>query len=137
MIKSKAEIEEKIGNLVANFLKVQFGENVASVKTFLLGSVVTVCATNCLAPAERNFVQNQKNWNLFQELKARQFTQVESLLKKQLAEITGCEVLNIYSLVGQDGVRFEIITFSENLENRLLDNRPHAMFHRRDEIRQP
>lgn len=120
MQKSKTEIEKEIGSFVANFLKVQFGENATPVTTLLSGNIVAVCAANCLAPAERNLVNSEKYWSLFQEFKARQFHKVEFLLKERLAEITGCEVHNIYSIVGQDGVRFEIITLSENLENKLI-----------------
>jgi len=79
----------------------------------------TVRADNCLAPGEQRFVQNEKYWQLLQEVKSRQFEKVKPLLKACLEELTGCKILNIYSIVSQDGVRFEVFTLSDNLESKL------------------
>ena len=119
MSRFKTEMENNISRVFENFLKEQLGEHATSVTTYLSGSMLTVRADNCLAPGEQNLVQNEKHWQLLQEVKARQFEKVKPLLKQQLQELTGCKILKIYSLVGQDGNRFEVFTLSENLENKL------------------
>jgi hypothetical protein len=45
----------------------------------------------------------------------RQFERVKPQLKERLEQITDCEVLNLVSVVGQDGMRFEAL--SKNFEN--------------------
>jgi len=40
-------------------------------------------------------------------------------LKKQMEQVCDCKILNIYSIVAQDGVRFEVFTLSENIEDTL------------------
>lgn len=117
MKKSKAELEKEISHLMADFLDQQMGEHASSVDAFLSGNTVTVRATNCLSPGERNFVQNEKDWHLLKEFKNQQFEQVKLQLKERLEQITDCEVLNIVSVVGQDGMRFEVVTLSQNFEN--------------------
>ena len=119
MRRFKHELEQEISAVFFNFLQEQLGEHAASVTTFLSGNTFTVRADNCLAPGEQRLVQNEKHWQLLQEVKTRQFEKVKPLLKQQLEELTGCKILNIYSIVGQDGVRFEVITLSKNLENKL------------------
>lgn len=119
MRKFKTEMEQEISRLFANFLKEQLAENITSVTTVLSDNMFTIRATNCLPPGEQNLVQDKKHWNLLQEAKARQFEKVKPLLKKQMEGVTGCKILNMYSLIGQDGVRFEVFTLSENLENKL------------------
>jgi uncharacterized protein YbcI len=116
----KTEMEEEISAIAAIFFKEQLGENHSSVATFLSGNMFTVRATNCLAPGEQKLMEQEKNWNLLQEVKSQQFEKVKPLLKERLEKITGCEVVSIYSMVGKDGVRFEIVTLSENLEDKLL-----------------
>lgn len=113
-------MEEEISAIVANFFKEQLGENLSSVTTALSGNMFTVRATNCLPPGEQNLVENEKHWNLLQEVKKQEFNQVKPLLKEMLEKVTGCEVLNIYSLIGKDGLRFEVVTLSNNLEDELL-----------------
>jgi len=119
MRRFKTEMENNISRAFDNFLKEQLGEHATSVTTYLSGHMLTVRADNCLAPGEQKLVQNEKHWQLLQEVKARQFEKVKPLLKQQLQELTGCKILKIYSLVGQDGNRFEVFTLSENLENKL------------------
>lgn len=120
MQKIKTEIEKQISRVVADFLNEQLGEHASSVTTLLSGNMFSVRADNCLAPGEKKLVQNEKHWYLLQEVKTRQFEKVKPLLKEQLEELTDCKILNIYSIVGQDGVRFEFFTLSQNLENKLL-----------------
>ncbi|MFQ6113784.1 MAG: Na-translocating system protein MpsC family protein [bacterium] len=120
MQKFKTEIEKEISRVVADFLNEQLGEYATSVTTLVSGNMFSVRADNCLAPSEIQLGQNEKHWHLLQEVKARQFDKVKPLLKEQLEELTGCKILNIYSIVGQDGVRFEFFTLSQNLENKLL-----------------
>jgi uncharacterized protein YbcI len=117
MKKSKAVLEKEISHLMADFLDRQLGEHAGAVDTFLSGNTVTVRATNCLSPGERSLVQNEQDWHLLQELKNQQFERVKLQLKEQLEQITDCEVLNIVSIVGQDGMRFEVVTLSKNFEN--------------------
>jgi uncharacterized protein YbcI len=117
MEKSKAVLEQEISHLMADFLDQQLGEHASSVDTFLSGNTVTVRATNCLSPGERNLVQNEQDWHLLQEFKNRQFERVKLQLKERLEQITDCEVLNLVSVVGQDGMRFEVVTLSKNFEN--------------------
>jgi hypothetical protein len=62
-------------------------------------------------------VQNEQDWHLLQEFKNLQFERVKLQLKEQLEQISDCEVLNIVSIVGQDGMRFEVVTLSRNFEN--------------------
>ena len=117
MKKSKAVLEKEICHLMADFLDQQMGEHASSVDAFLSGNTVTVRATNCLSPGERHLVQDEKDWHLLQEFKNQQFEQVKPQLKEQLEQIIDCEVLNIVSVVGQDGMRFEVVTLSQNFEN--------------------
>ncbi len=119
MSRFKTEMEDNISRALERFLREQLGEHATSVTTYLLGNMFTVRADNCLAPAEQELGQNEQHWRLLQEGKARQFEQVKPLLQEQLEKLTGCEILNIYSIVGQDGVRFEFFTLSDNLENKL------------------
>lgn len=120
MSKFKTELVERINRFFENFLEQQLGEHVTSVTTFLDGDMFTVRADNCLCPAERDLMQNQKHSQLLQEFKARQFEKVEPMLKEQLETLIGNKILSIYSVVGQDGVRFEFLTLDANLENKLI-----------------
>lgn len=117
MSKFKTELVERINRLFENFLRQQLGEQATSVTTFLSGNMFTVRADNCLSPAERDLMQNQRHSQLLQEFKARQFKKVEPLLKEQLETLIGYKILSIHSMIGQDGVRFEFLTLDENLEN--------------------
>ncbi len=120
MQKMKTEIEKEISRLFDNFLREQLGEQASFVTTFLSGNMFAVRADDCFAPGEQKLVQKEQHWPLLQEVKAQQFEQVKALLKEQLEELTGCKILNIYSVVGRDGVRFDFFTLSENLESKLL-----------------
>ncbi|MCZ6818308.1 MAG: Na-translocating system protein MpsC family protein [Calditrichaeota bacterium] len=120
MSKFKTELVERINRFFENFLEQQLGEHVTTVTTFLSGDMLSVRADNCLSPAERDLMQNQRHSQLLQEFKARQFKKVEPLLKEQLETLMGVKILNINSMVGQDGVRFEFLTLDENLENKLI-----------------
>lgn len=120
MRKFKHELEQEISAVFSNFLREQLGEHAASIQTFLSGNMLTVRAINCLAPGEQQLAQNHQHWKLLQETKTREFNQVESLLKEMLEKVTGCQVENIYSMFGQNGVRFEVVTLSDNLERKLL-----------------
>ncbi len=117
MKKSKAVLEKEISHLMVDFLDQQLGEHAGSVDTFLSGNTVTVRATNCLSPGERNLVQDERDWHLLQEFNNRQFERVKLQLKERLEQITDCEVLNIVSIVGQDGMRFEVVTLNKSFEN--------------------
>ena len=119
MSRFETETGDIISRAVDNFLREQMGEHATSVTTYLSGKMFTVRADNCLAPGEQNLVQNEKHWQLFQDVKTQQFEKVKPLLKERLEELTGCKILNVYSIVSQDGVRFEVFTLSENLENEL------------------
>lgn len=115
LIESSRTLLEQI--IMADFLDRQMGEHAGAVETFLAGDTITVRATNCLSPGERNLVQNEQDWHLLREFKSQQFEHVKLQLKEQLEQITDCEVLNIVSVVGQDGMRFEVVTLSKNFEN--------------------
>ncbi|MFQ5709637.1 MAG: Na-translocating system protein MpsC family protein [bacterium] len=119
MSRFKTEMEANISRAFNNFQKEQLGEHAASVTTYLSSNMFTVRADNCLAPGEQNLVQNEKHWQLLQEVKTRQFEKVRPLLKERLEELIGCKILSIYSIVSQDGVRFAVFTLSESLENEL------------------
>ena len=120
MRRFKHELEQEINAVFSNFLQEQLGQHATSVQTFLSGNMLTVHALNCLAPGEQQLAQSQQHWKLLQETKTREFNQVESLLKEMLEKVIGCQVQNIYSMLGRDGVRFEVVTLSDNLEKKLL-----------------
>ena len=87
MKKLKTDVEEQISNLFANFLKEQLVEQATSVTTILSNDMFTIRATNCLPPGGQNLVQNNKHWDLLQEVEVRQFEKVESALKKQMERV--------------------------------------------------
>ena len=120
MRRFKHELEQGINAVFSNFLHEQLGQHATSVQTFLSGNMITVRALNCLAPGEQQLAQNHQHWKLLQETKTLEFNKIKPLLLKTLEKVTNCKVLNIYSLFGQDGVRFEVVTLSDNLERKLL-----------------
>jgi heat shock protein HtpX len=119
MTGSKADLERQISHLVSEFLQFQLGENAGSVLTLLKSNAVAVRATDCLAPLEKKLAQNEDDWRLLQNFKSRQFVHTQSLLKQKLEEMTGAEVLSIVTTVDPDGLRWEVFTFSEDLEKKL------------------
>ncbi len=118
MRSTTTDMESQIQTLMGDFFQEQMGENASSITTFLSGNMLTVRAENSLSPAEKKLAGDRKNWSLLQELKNQEFAKVKSLLKDRLEEMAGCNVLNISSMVEPDGIRYEIITFSENVESR-------------------
>ena len=117
MKKTKAELENEISASVADFLNEQMGEHAHSVTAFLSGNTVTVRATHCLAPGEKMLVRDEESWRLFKELKNQQFEKVKSYLQERLEKITASKVLDMESVLGQNGVRFELFTLNRNLES--------------------
>lgn len=117
MNNSKTILQQKISALVADFLKQQLGEHAGSVETFLSGNLVTVYARDCFSPGEQALASNESDWRLFHQFKSQQFDSVKFLLKERLEEITGCEVCDIVSAIGPNGMRFEAITLDKNIDN--------------------
>lgn len=116
MKKTKAELENAISVSMADFLDEQLGEHARSVTAFLSGNTVTVRAIDCLAPAEMTLAHDETNWRLLLEFKTLQFEKVKPQLQARLEKIIGSEVLDLVSVLGQNGVRFELVTFSRHLE---------------------
>ncbi|MCG3118552.1 MAG: hypothetical protein ALAOOOJD_00772 [bacterium] len=117
MHKSKAELEREISACVSDFLLTQLGESARSVTTSLAADTATVRATNCLSPGERLLVRDEQGWRLFQEFKNQQFEKVKANLQKRLEQITASKVLNIVSVLEQNGIRFELVTLNRNFDN--------------------
>ena len=122
MTTSKPEMEQRLGALISGFLQSQLGESATSVFTLLAGNTVAVRAHDCLTPVEKQLAQNESDWRLLQHFKTQQFEHVQPMLKRKLEEVTGAEVLHIVTTVGKDGLRFEVVTFSEDLERKLLES---------------
>jgi uncharacterized protein YbcI len=114
------ELEQEICDVFSNFFQEQLGEHTTSVQVFLCENILTVRALNYLAPGEQQLAQHHQHWKLLQEIKTLEFIEVKHLLVETLETVISCEVLDIYSLFGQDGVRFEVVTLGDNLEKKLL-----------------
>ncbi len=117
MKKTKAELEKAISASVAEFLDKQMGEHARSVIAFLSGNTVTVRATHCLSPGEKMLVRDEESWRLFKEFKNQQFEKVKPQLQARLEEVTASKILDIVSVLGQNGVRFELVTLNRHFEN--------------------
>jgi uncharacterized protein YbcI len=117
MNKSKAELEQAISACVAFFLDEQMGEHARAVTAHLSGDTVTVRATGCLAPGERTFVHDEQGWRMFQQFKDQQFRKVRPQLEEQLEKLTASKVLEIVSVLDQNGIRVEVVTLSRSFEN--------------------
>jgi len=113
----KSELEKEISRCVAAFLDQQLGEHAIAVETFLAGNTLTVRAANCFSPAEKLLTKNEHDWQLFQNFKHRQFEHVKMQLQERLEQITACKVINIVSVIDQDGMRFEVVTLSKYFEH--------------------
>lgn len=118
MSKSQTEIARRLGGTVASFLQSQLGEKAASVRAVLAANTLTVHATDCLAPAESKLIQSKNDWKLLQDFKTRQFESVQPLLRRELEALTGCQVSNLVTAVGKDGLRVEVITFNEDVAKK-------------------
>ncbi|MDZ7269023.1 MAG: DUF2294 domain-containing protein [candidate division KSB1 bacterium] len=116
MNNATAALARQISALVADFLNQQLGEHAAAVETFLSGNLVTVRASDCFAPGERALARNETDWRLFHQFKSQQFESVKWLLKERLEEITGCEVRDLVSALGPDGMRFAVVTLNKSIE---------------------
>lgn len=117
MIKQK--IEHRLGAVIGSFLQSQLGEAASSVQAVLSGNTLAVRATDCLTPAERTLAQEESGWHLLQNYKAQQFDHAQPVLKDQLEGLLGCEIADIVTALSKDGVRFEMVTFSEDVEHKL------------------
>ncbi len=117
MQKSKAEVEKEISHYMAHFLSEQLGERPRAVAAFLSGDTVTVRASHCLAPGERLFVRDVQSWQLFQEFKNLQYEKVKPQLQERLEQITASKVIDIVSVLGQNGMRFDVITLNRHFES--------------------
>lgn len=117
MKKTKAELENEISLSVAGFLDEQMGEHARTVTASLSGNTVTVRATHCLSPGEKLLVRDAESWRLFQEFKNQQFEKVKPHLQARLEKVTASKILDMVSVLGQNGVRFELVTLSRNFES--------------------
>ncbi len=117
MKKTKAELENDISVSVADFLNEQMGEHARSVTAFLSGNTITVRATNCLSPGEKMLVRDEESWRLFREFKNQQFEKVKPQLQARLEKVTTSKILDIVSVLGQNGVRFELFTPNHPFED--------------------
>lgn len=114
----RAEIKEEISKIFGDFLNEELGKKPASVIPLIQGNIITVYAMDCLTPAERNLLENDRHHKLLQELKTLEFERAKAILKKRMEEILNCRVEKIYSTLGKDGIRFLHITLCEEFINK-------------------
>lgn len=119
MKKTKFELEEEISKIIAEILYEQLGEKAVFVNVVLCANVLSVQATDCFTPAEINLIDNDINYELLQKVKAREFEKVQPVFERRIGEVTGCKVTKIYSMICRDGVRFQVIILSEDIEKQI------------------
>lgn len=117
----KKKFESQLGMAISNFLQAQMGETASSVQAFLTGNTLAVRAADCLTPAEHKLAQEESGWQLLLDFKAQQFEQARGVLKTGLEELTGCEIATIVTALSKDGSRFAMVTFLENMEQKLYN----------------
>ncbi len=116
----KKEMEKKISSLFSNFQKTYLGENANSVRTHLANNTFTLRSESCLTACEKKLIQQKQCWQLLKQAKKQEFETVKPLLKKQLEELTYGTIINVNSILGQDGTRLGFFILKENLEKKLL-----------------
>jgi len=113
-------MEKQISKIFENFQKTQLGENADTVKTYLASNTFTIRSASCLAKGEQKRMMKKKHCPLLKEVKEQEFEKVKPLLKKQIEELTHCTIININSILWQDGTRLGFFIMKENLEKKLL-----------------
>lgn len=108
----------EIDHIFYDFLYENFGEKPSQIKTYMYDNMLTIFAADCFHPGELNFLNIGENWRFVHEVKIKEFDTVKTELRRILEEKTGCNIKRIFSIIEKNGLRFILIVFKENLENR-------------------
>lgn len=106
-------IAQRLAKLIAHAIKVQTGKGPENVAVCLYRDRLTIRASGCLLPLERNLAKNANNHPLLLELRSR-FVREDFLGLQDLLEIYGFKVLELREET--DLVR-DIITIEASLKN--------------------
>jgi uncharacterized protein YbcI len=115
--KSKQEIESKINEAMAIFLKEQMVEEAQEVITQVVGDTIIVRFKGVLTPAERQLCKDPDGAKLINELKGKLIEKAKPLLEPLIENLTEAKVVDMhFSFNVQTGERIEIFTLNKDLE---------------------
>jgi uncharacterized protein YbcI len=87
------------------FVTEQLAENSASMKINICNELLVIHIYSLLWPAEQHLNRRTEDLITFHEFKTRQFKEVKNKLKRNLENLSECQVFNIESLLCKDNSR--------------------------------
>jgi uncharacterized protein YbcI len=121
MNKTESVFKTEVENIYKDLLAEQWGERIKIVMTSILDNTLSIQAESCLTPGEQNLIQDEKSWHLLNEMKTRAFEIIKPLLINSLEEKTNCRIKRVHSFIDKQGFRYELITFSQNIEELISE----------------
>ena len=114
-----SKIEIKISQAMAKLIETNLGEYADKVVSEVLGDTIIVRFKVVFPPAEKQMVRNQSGSRMLMEAKAKLIQSIKPLMSQKIKDITGMEVIDIYSSLDFDqDERMEVFTLKGVLYNK-------------------
>ncbi|WP_069997641.1 DUF2294 domain-containing protein [Cellulosilyticum sp. I15G10I2] len=113
----KEQLEAKISEAVNKFEIEYIGRTAKQIKTVIINDLIIIRLQGFLSWSEQNLAVNDEGIDLIKKIKLVLFENSQEYLAAIIKEITGCDVINMYSDVCiKTGEKVILITLSEYLE---------------------
>lgn len=116
-VKSKQDVELKISQAMAGFLKEQLGEDAKIIKVQIISDAIIIRFKSILPPAERHMIRSQAGVETINKLKEELINEVKPLLKVMIKKLINIDVIDVHSSFdAKADERVEIFTLKKVLE---------------------
>ena len=113
-LRTKGQIEAEISKAMIRFKREQLGRGPADIRTQIVQDLVIVRMADMLTTAERTLVRAGGE-ELLKQVRAKLLASEHEALDRLLWEVTGCEVVSIYSdLNPETGERIIVFVLRES-----------------------
>ncbi len=118
--RTRGQVEAEISKAVIRFERERMGRGPADIRTRVVQDMVVVRMGNFLTPAEQTLIAGGSGVDLLKQVRMKLLENEREVLGRLLQEVTGCEVVSMYSdLSVRTGERLITFVIDRNLESVL------------------
>lgn len=96
---------DPLDEVIRKFLEIQLGEKSDTVSCYLNKDILAIYAHGIISPAEQTMMNSPIDHKLLIEYKIQQFESVRSELSRQIKQLLGREIRQMYTSITDDGIR--------------------------------